>query len=125
VILVDTSVWIDFFRGRSTSAALAAALELAEVMIHPFVIGEISLENLGRRRSRVLADLRLLPSVPLLTEDEVFELVERRHLNGTGIGWIDAHLLASALAAGIGLWTLDRRLGRSAARLGVAAALAG
>lgn len=121
MILVDTSVWIDFFRGRSAGAALAGALEAAEVVTHPFVIGELSLGSLGARRAGILGDLRLLPAAPLLAEGEVLELVERRGLAGAGIGWVDAHLLASALAAGVGLWTLDRRLAHDATRLGLAA----
>jgi predicted nucleic acid-binding protein len=35
-------------------------------------------------------------------------------LSGKGIGWVDTHLLASALAARVEVWTLDRRLARVA-----------
>jgi hypothetical protein len=40
---------------------------------------------------------------------------------GTGIGWIDAHLLGSTLLAGARLWTLDAPLARAAAKLSVLA----
>jgi hypothetical protein len=38
-------------------------------------------------------------------------------LFGRGIGWIDAHLLASAMLTGASLWTLDHPLARAAAAL--------
>lgn len=87
--------------------------------MHPFVLGELALGSLGRSRRQVLADLRLLPSLPILAEAEVHEHVEARELATRGIGWIDAHLVASAARARCGLWTLDRRLERVAAGLGV------
>ncbi len=118
MILVDTSVWIDFLRGGGAAAPLARSLADDEVWTHPFVIGELALGSLGRRRRRMLADLRLLPQVSVLSESEVHRLVEARSLAGTGIGWVDAHLLASALAAGVELWTLDRRLSRVAVATG-------
>jgi hypothetical protein len=120
LILVDTSVRIDFFRRGSETSLLARALAEGEAWTHPFVIGELALGSLGRRRRQILADLRLLPSLPVTAEPEVHELVEARELAASGIGWIEAHLVASALAARCRLWTLDLRLVRVAAALGVA-----
>ncbi|HVP53676.1 MAG TPA: hypothetical protein VMU45_01685 [Candidatus Eisenbacteria bacterium] len=54
--------------------------------------------------------LRSLPQVPVGSHDEVLAFVDRHRLTGRGIGWIEAHLLASALLAGSLLWTRDRRL---------------
>jgi len=47
--------------------------------------------------------------------------VQRHGLAGTGIGWMDVHLLASSLIARFPLWTLDKALARQAGRLGVLA----
>jgi predicted nucleic acid-binding protein len=121
VILVDTSVWIEFFRRAPRRADLRGALEADEVLTHPFVIGELVLGGLGRRRSQILADLRLLPALVAARDEEVHALIEAHALAGRGIGWVDAHLLASALLAGVRLWTLDRRLSRAAGQVGVAA----
>jgi hypothetical protein len=44
--------------------------------------------------------------------------VDRNGLAGSGLGWIDVHLLASARLGGIGIWTLDRNLWRAAAEIG-------
>jgi len=117
LILVDTSVWIDFLRRGSRPSRLPGLLETGDVCTHPFVIGELALGSLGRRRGQILADLRMLPELPLVTDAEVHQLVETRELSGRGVGWVDTHLLASALAAGVELWTLDRRLARVAAAL--------
>ena len=116
MILVDTSVWIAHF--RKGVPALAETLGEALVFAHPFVVGELACGNL-KNRSRILADLQQLPSAMPATDDEVMQLIEERRLWGLGIGWIDGHLLASALFSNCRLWTLDRRLNRAAAAAGV------
>jgi predicted nucleic acid-binding protein len=119
VILVDTSVWVDHL--RADDERLAALLDAGEVLGHPFVIGELALGSL-RRRDAVLNDLRDLRQAPVASAEEVLQLIDSEALFGSGIGYVDAHLLASArLTAGTQLWTRDQRLQVVAARLGVAA----
>jgi len=113
MILVDTSVWVAHF--RTGSSMLADLLSETLVLMHPFVIGELACGNL-KNRTRILSDLEALPSAVSATHGEVIRLLEFRKLWGLGIGWIDAHLLASALLSDCQLWTLDERL------LGAAAA---
>jgi len=117
-MLVDTSVWIDHFRRQD--AVLAALLEQAAVECHPFVTGELACGSL-KRRQEIVALLQALPHVPVVEHDEALAFVERHRLSGTGIGWIDAHLLASTHLAHTTLWTRDRRLLSAARALGVAA----
>jgi hypothetical protein len=117
VILVDTSVWVEFLRGSPGASRLAGLLEQGEVSVHPWVRGELALGSLGTRRAGILADLGLLPPAPLVSDDEVLEMIDVRSLAGRGIGWVDAHLLASALVERSGLWTLDRPLARAAENL--------
>ena len=90
----------------------------AQILMHPFVVGEIACGNL-RSRSSILSDLRKLPLAVHADDVEVLRLVEEQHLYGKGIGWIDAHLLASARLSACRLWTLDLRLSQIAHRLGV------
>jgi hypothetical protein len=52
--------------------------------------------------------------------DEVAEFVTARGLRGRGIGWIDAHLLASTLVERCSLWTADAPLAILARELRVA-----
>lgn len=114
MILVDTSVWIDHLRtGR---ADLSQHLESASVLIHPFVIGELACGNL-KNRTEILNLLAALPQAPLADHTHVLTLIESYQLAGRGLGWVDVHLLASALLCGAKLWTLDKPLGKTAASL--------
>ena len=118
MILVDTSVWIDHLsRG---SDLLRKLLLDQEVLVHPFVAGELSLGSI-RNRSEVLGLLAQLPSAPVADHAEVVSLVEKKHLAGTGIGWIDAHLIASTMLANGKLLTTDRPLLKAIQSLGLGA----
>jgi hypothetical protein len=116
LILVDTSVWIAHF--RTGGSKLGDLLRQDLVMAHPFVRGELACVNL-RNRARILSDLEALPSAVSATHEEVLRLVDARRLWGLGIGWIDAHLLASALLSDCLLWTLDGKLAGAGAAAGV------
>ena len=117
MILVDTSVWVDHL--RSGVPALAAALDAGEVLMHPFVLGELACGNLKNRE--VLHLLRELPAAAMATDAEALAFIEHQALMGQGIGYIDVHLLAAVALAGTArLWTRDRRLAEIAARLKLA-----
>lgn len=118
MILIDASVWIAHF--KRANAALAESLENKQALCHPFIVGELACGDLPSRSS-VIAMLQTLPAAPLMQHDEVLVLIERHRLMATGIGWVDAHLLGSALLAGAELWTLDRPLANAARSVGVAA----
>lgn len=121
MILVDSSVWVDHL--RQGDATLARMLDHERVLAHPFVVGELALGSL-RQRESILAALQDLPHATVASDTEVLSLIEREALYGRGIGYVDAHLLASArLTAGGSLWTRDKRLHAVAARLGLATAL--
>ena len=117
IVLADTSVWVDLW--RHGNPRLARLLEQNRVVLHPFVLGELAL-GVVTPRADVLRDLRALDGPRLAEHDEVLALIERAPLWGRGIGWVDAHLLASALLDRLRLWTLDWPLATVAAELGVA-----
>lgn len=120
MILVDSSIWIDHL--RLADARLVQALAERRVVQHPFVTAELALGSI-RDRSRLIMMLRLLPQARVIAEDGLYDYIDRNQLYGTGIGMVDAHLLASAAAdagAGVMLWTRDRRLHEQAARLSLA-----
>jgi predicted nucleic acid-binding protein len=121
VILADTSVWVDHLRAGDKQ--LAALLDRGSILAHPFVIGELALGNL-RQRALVLENLRDLPQSMVATDHEVLHFVGEYALFGLGIGYVDAHLLASVrLTEGATLWTRDKRLLDVATRLTLAADL--
>ena len=118
MILVDTSVWVEHL--RHGLPRLATHLQEGEVLIHPWVIGELACGNL-RNRSQVLDLLQGLPAATVASDAEVLLLIERDRLMGRGIGYVDAHLLASARLSHCRLWTQDRRLAAVAQEQGVGA----
>ena len=111
MILADTSVWIRHF--RSGDETLSALLRAGRVYVHDFVIGELACGNLPSR-SQVLRGLVELPRATVASSDEVLAFIELHSLYGRGLGWIDAHLLASASLSRLRLYTLDRTLARAA-----------
>lgn len=118
MILVDTSVWVEHL--NAGSSPLACYLEQGQVLMHPFVLGELACGNL-RNRQQILALLRQLPKAPCASDAEVLYFIEEQYLMGKGIGYVDAHLLAAVALGGTqGLWTLDKRLAQAAATLGFA-----
>ena len=118
MILVDTSVWVDHL--RTGDAHLSAVLEGSNVAMHPMVLGELACGDLNDRET-LLALWRNLPQLVAATDAEALFFLERNHLWGRGIGYIDVHLLASvSLNAEGRLWTRDRRLRETAEQLGLA-----
>jgi predicted nucleic acid-binding protein len=116
VILADTSVWVDHL--RHANARMASLLQEGEIAGHPFVIGEIALGHLIQRRE-ILALLADLPQATLADHKEVLHFVDQNRLAGSGLGWVDVHLLAAAALDRSGLWTLDRRLAAVASSVGL------
>jgi predicted nucleic acid-binding protein len=117
MVLVDTSVWVAHF--REGNDRLGAALDKGEVLSHPLIVGELACGNLENRRE-ILGLLQTLPRAAAVSDDEVMRFIELRRLMGVGLGYIDVHLLASALVSGVPLWSLDRTLNKTAERLNVA-----
>lgn len=123
MILADTAIWVDHLH-RGGDRQMVSLLEQGEIVMHPHVLGEIALGSLHNRIA-ILHDLRALPRVRMADEEEVFGFIGRQRLFGTGIGYVDAHLLAATLLTPeTTLWTRDRRLKEAAERLGVAAGTA-
>lgn len=118
MILVDTSVWVEHL--RRGNARLEGLLNDGLVLVHPFVIGELALGRL-KRRTEILGLLKEMPRAEAASHDEVLEFVDRHELAGTGVGWIDVHILVSAALSSVALWTLDRRLAIAAGRLALSA----
>lgn len=120
MVLVDTSVWIRFLCNRLPYAPeLDLLLERNEAAGHDLVYGELLIGDRGGR-ARLLDAYSLIEQVPPVSHVEVTGFVRLRKLHGRGIGWIDAHLLASAVVAGARLWTADERLAELAGELGIA-----
>jgi hypothetical protein len=117
VILADTSVWVDHF--RSGDDQLRKELTGRRILMHPFIVAELSLGSL-RDRTKTLAFLDLLPQARVAQLSEVRQMIEARSLYSRGIGLTDAHLIASIfLNPSTLLWTKDKRLRGIAEALGI------
>jgi len=122
LILADTSVWIDHL--RSGNKELREHLNDGNIVIHPFIIAELALGSL-QERTKALALLDLLPQVRVAQLNEVRLTIEARNLYNRGIGFVDAHLIASVyINPPALLWTRDKQLRKVAEGLGIHASLA-
>lgn len=120
MVLVDTSVWIPFLANRFPAAIeLDRLLGLDEVVGHELVYGELLVGDRGGR-GVFLALYERIHQAMSVPHTEVVTFVRDRKLYGRGVGWIDVHLLASAIVARLKLWTADPRLSTVAEELGVA-----
>ncbi len=120
MVLVDTSVWIKFLANRPPYAGeLDRLLSLDEVMGHDLVYGELLIGDVGGRRE-LLASYERMRQAEVVPHRDAAAFVRDRDLCGRGVGWIDVHLLASALVGRLRLWTVDARFFALAEALGVA-----
>ena len=116
MILVDTSVWVDHL--NRTESELVKLLNSAMVCTHPFIIGELSCGNISKR-SEILNLLNSLPRIEPAFEEEVYTLLDDKKLYGIGLGFVDIHLLASALINHVIIWTTDKVLKKTAQNLNI------
>ncbi|MBI5594996.1 MAG: type II toxin-antitoxin system VapC family toxin [Elusimicrobia bacterium] len=114
MILVDTSVWADHL--QKSEPGLVTILNEGAVLIHPFIIEELACGNLPHRKE-TLNLLHALSLAPVADHSEVLDFIANQRLHGTGLGSVDAHLLASARLAGARVWSKDKALCREAKRL--------
>lgn len=117
---MDTSVWIKFFAGQQPFLReVGSLLSLDQVIAHELVYGELLMGDRGGRRN-FLAKYKDMQQASLVPHDAVVTLVRERDLQGRGVGWVDVHLLASALVGRMELWTADPRFAAMAEEFGVA-----
>lgn len=111
MVLVDTSVWVTHLRDGNTE--LASLLNDGRVLCHPLIIGELACGNL-KDRAVILSFLQLLPMSIEAEHEEVLSFIENNRLMGKGMGYVDVHLIASAVLTGVPIWTLDKKLAHAA-----------
>ena len=84
-------------------------LSREEAVGHEFVYGELLIGDTGGR-IQVLSAYEQMQQAITVPHQELVEFVRKRKLQGRGLGWIDIHLLASAIVGGLLLWTADKPL---------------
>lgn len=117
-VLPDTNIWVGHLRCRDER--LCEILEFNALIMHPLVIGELSVADYPDRRP-LIEDLLLMPMSYDVSFQETLHFISERRLYSRGIQWNDAVILSSVLLTeGALLWTRDRRLKELAETLGVA-----
>ena len=121
MILADTSVWVDHLRFGDKD--MRELLNRGQIVIHPFVVAELALGSI-KDRAKTLALLDLLPQARIAQLNELRLMIEARRLYSVGIGFTDAHLIASVLIdSPTLLWVRDKKLRKVAENLGIHASL--
>ena len=116
MVLVDTSIWVSHF--REGNPHLKNLLLNGYVVCHSFIIGELACGNL-QNREEILSLMQALPSAMTAEHEEVLQLIDTHQLMGIGLGYVDVHLLASALLSETPIWTEDKKLIEAARKLNV------
>ena len=116
MVLVDTSVWVSHLRHGNED--LQKLLYEGEVVSHPFIVGELACGNL-KNRHEILTYLQSLPMTILAEDEEVLKFIENNQLMGKGLGYIDVHLIASAVLTNVLVWTFDKTLDKFTKKTGI------
>jgi len=116
MVLVDTSVWVSHL--RHGNPRLQKLLEEGKVVSHPFIIGELACGNICNR-AEIISLMQSLPTLDAVEHEELLVFIEHNKIMGTGLGFVDVHLLAAAMLEGIPLWTQDKKLKQACSRLSI------
>lgn len=117
MILIDTSVWVRFFKGSENARFAGEKLRGNLALLHPLVFGELALGGLSPANQSLL---RALPALPLNAPDAVFDFIRDNSLDGKGVGWVDAAILCAVRRAQADLATFDGTLRSCAIEIGIA-----
>lgn len=114
MILVDTSVWIEFLRQNNESIELQLVRELENgniVALSP-VFGELLQGAKNAHEEKILIDL--WEDLLKVNEDKIFieagKLSYEHKLNSKGLGLIDCAILTAARMNKLEIWSLDKKL---------------
>jgi predicted nucleic acid-binding protein len=119
VIVVDTSIWVSHIQGKPTP--LDEVLGEGIILLHPYVFGELLLSGLPKRGPFSVESLEEYAQVPVASPVEVASFIQWGKLAGTGVGYVDAHLLVSTRLLPKGsIMTLDNDLHAQAERFNLA-----
>ena len=114
MIVVDTSVWIDFFRGanQQINDKLELLIENNEIVALSCVFGELLQGVKNENEEKTILDFWF----NLSKVDETNLFIEagkssyKYKLLNKGVGLIDSYILAVVLKYNLSLWTFDKKL---------------
>jgi len=114
MILVDTSVWIEFLRqnNESIELALVREMETGNVIALSPVFGELLQGVKNDREEKIIVDL--WEDLVKVNEFQLFiqagSLSYEYKLNSKGVGLVDCAILVAAKLNKLEIWSLDKKL---------------
>lgn len=114
MIIVDTSVWIEFLRQSDDKIIdlMSSYIENGEAVALSFVFGELLQGAKNEAEEKLI--LEFWTSLPKVNEGSIVieagRLSYKRKLPTKGIGLIDSCLLVACKSNKMSLWTLDKKL---------------
>lgn len=117
-ICVDSSVWIEHFKGKTTRLQLLLNNEPFLIRTHDLIVVELALGGMAHKQEKISL-IRNLEHLPNVTADELLVMIQTHDLSGKGIGCVDCNILASCLLSDTLLWTYDKKLSSLAGELGL------
>lgn len=114
MIIADTSVWIEYLRGKNPDVAdpMVVHLKRREIVAVSAIFGEL-LQGVKNERARNIIQ-GFWQHLPHIDETGLFikaGLISEKHkLISQGVGLIDAYILSAALTHDLPIWTLDKKL---------------
>lgn len=119
MIIADTSIWIDSFRGN---LAIFKELRLLHDSDHLLIAGPIIAELLqgAKTKKEVELIMELWKDLPKTPENQPWYIAGinsfQNKWKSKGIGIIDAYLISLAWENGYKIWTLDKKLQKAAGK---------
>ncbi|MFC1670239.1 PIN domain-containing protein [Spirochaetota bacterium] len=113
--LVDTSVWVSFFKGEKNALALKNIIVEGNVIIHPYILGELLLAGLSKTNEDLMKSLNFCN---IIKENDIYEFIKKYEAYTYGMGWVDINLAASIFANSYELFSFDSNLQKISKKLG-------
>ncbi|RUA34222.1 MAG: VapC toxin family PIN domain ribonuclease [Bacteroidetes bacterium] len=116
MIIVDTSVWIEYLKGNEQYRnVLPKYLKEKYVVAISAVFGELLQGVKNKREHQII--MGFWESLPKVNEENLFieagKLSHEYKLYNAGVGLIDTYLLAAALNNDYAVWSLDKKLNKA------------
>jgi predicted nucleic acid-binding protein len=116
MIIVDTSVWIEYLKGNEQYRnVLPKYLKEKHVVAISAVFGELLQGVKNKREHQII--MGFWESLPKVNEENLFieagKLSHEYKLYNAGVGLIDTYLLAAALNNDFAVWSLDKKLNKA------------
>jgi predicted nucleic acid-binding protein len=110
MILVDSSVWIEYFKGNEQTLPLNKLLDLNNICVNDLILAEL-LPSINHKKENVLKELLLtITKIPLTINWNTIIYMQTQNLkNGINkVGIADLIIAQNVIDNDLELYTLDR-----------------